>query len=119
MSMWDDIDEKEYLPFAKFMEIGKNVEIYIQIVDDEPSTFINRWGKEQWSIRVWQYKPMAKGDPELITTDDESDYHLLVGGTRLFRELKQAKDFDGIIRIRRTGEGFKTYYKIIQKIAVK
>ena len=119
MSIWDEIDETEWLPFAKFEEYGKNVEIYIQIVDEEPSIFTNRWGKEQFSIRVWKYNPQPKGNPKLELTDDENDYQLLVGGVRLFRTLKGAKDFDGILRVRRLGSGFSTNYKIIQKIDIK
>jgi hypothetical protein len=119
MSYWDEIDEKVYLPFAKFEEYGDKLELYCQLVDSEPSIFKNRWGKEQWSITVWCYRPKSKGYPELITTGTQDDKHILVGGTRLFSILKKEKDYDGILRIRRHGEGFKTNYSIVQKIKIK
>lgn len=119
MSFWDEIDERDYLPFAKFETNGKYTELFCQIIDEEPSIFKNRWGKEQWSIRIWKFIPQAKGQPTLDKSEAEDDMYLLVGGVRLFRELKKNKDYDGILRIRRLGEGFKTNYKVIQKIPIK
>lgn len=119
MSFWDEIDDKEYLPFAKFERFDKHEELYIALVDDEPSIFTNRWGKSQWSIRVWKYRPRQKGMPEIETSGAENDMFLLVGGVRLFREIKKEKEYEGILRIRRLGTGFQTKYKIIQKIDIK
>lgn len=113
---WDDFDGDDFLPFLKWQTTrtifdlyGANSAVaYIKVLD-KPIKFINKFGKEQYKVRVQQYTHNRLNDVD--NYDKCSTESWLAGGIRLMIALKSVlKESNSSIEIIRTGKGFDTEY---------
>lgn len=92
----------EYLPFLEWHIVNDDMKMaIIEFETDKPEKYINKWGREQWKIKVIQ----------------DAEVRMLSGGKRLFTSLaifcKKHNKFPtelGKLNIFRDGKGFDTKY---------
>lgn len=107
-----DID---YLPFVEWLIVDDDTKMAdIEFETDKPERYINKWGREQWKIKVIQ----------------DSEPRMMSGGKRMFTSLaifcrkndKYPTEL-GKINIFRNGSGFDTKYifkyPVVQKKLTK
>jgi len=118
---WDDFEDEDFLQFAKFRDAQpgetmfpdnlKPSVLYCEIIGEKPIKFKNRWGKDQFKIRVnvLDYLPSFHSHYKDIKELNSATDNWLAGGIRLFTVLKKVKDYPRV-KITRIGKGFDTEY---------
>lgn len=95
----------QYAQFVSWIKEDDIRYVIIEFIEDTPTKFTNKWGREQYKIRV--------------SDIEEQDERLLCGGKRLFSTIRQTCLQEnklptqlGTVRLERHHSGFDTQYTL-------